>query len=280
MAGRVFGEDGDALARAGADVGALRALEDEVAEAVASLPRGGSIDAHVHLGRDADGHALDADALLADLERWAIEAAVCFPANEPGGDKQFASANAAIIAAADTAPGRVIPFCRVDPTQPGALDAVARASAAGARGLKLHPVAQRFRPEQEEAVEVVRDAATRAWPVVIHAGFGARPLAEPIAALVEAVPDARLVLAHGGRGDARALAARLEDWPNVMLDTSLAALADLATLPPSRLVFGSDRPYGDHATALLLVRRAADTAGWGDDELAGVMGANLRRWVP
>ena len=277
---RVFGEDGDALARAGADVGALRALEDEVAEAVASLPRGGSIDAHVHLGRDADGHAMDPEGLLADLERWAIEAAVCFPANEPGADKQFASANAAIIAAADAAPGRVIPFCRVDPTQPGALDAVARASAAGARGLKLHPVAQRFRPEQEEVVEVVRDAATRGWPVTVHAGFGARPLAEPIAALIEEVPDARLVLAHGGRGDARALAARLEGWPNVMLDTSLAALADLAALPPSRLVFGSDRPYGDHATALLLVRRAADVAGWGDEELAGVMGGNLRRWVP
>ena len=277
---RLFGEDGDALARAGADVGALRALEDEVAAAVASLPRGGSADAHVHLGRDADGHALDAVGLLADLERWELESAVCFPANEPGPDKQFAAANAAVLAAAEAAPGRVIPFCRVDPTQPGALDAMARAAGAGARGLKLHPVAQRFRPESEEAAEVVHDAATRAWPVTIHAGFGARPLAAGIAALVAAVPDARLVLAHGGRGDARALAARLDGWPNVMLDTSLAALADLSALPPARLVFGSDRPYGDHGTALLLVRRAADVAGWDADELAGVMGGNLRRWVP
>ncbi len=277
---RVFGEDGDALARAGADVVALRALEEEVAAAVASLPRGGSADAHVHLGRDADGHELDAIGLLADLERWELESAVCFPSNEPGPDKQFAAANAAIIAAAEAAPGRVIPFCRVDPTQPGALDAMARAAAAGARGLKLHPVAQRFRPESEAAVEVVHDAATRGWPVVIHAGFGARPLAAGIAALVEAVPDARLVLAHGGRGDARAIAARLQEWPNVMLDTSLAALADLSALPPARLVFGSDRPYGDHATALLLVRRAADVAGWRDDDLAGVMGGNLRAWVP
>ena len=277
---RLFGEDAGALARAGADLDALRRLEDGVAAAVASLPRGGSVDAHVHLGRDADGHALNPAGLFADLERWEIEAAVCFPANEPGPDRQFAAANAAIIRAAEEAPGRVIPFCRVDPTQPGALEAMARASSAGARGLKLHPVAQRFRPESEEAVAVVRDAASRGWPVTIHAGFGARPLAAGIAALVAAVPDARLVLAHGGRGDARALAARLPDWPNVMLDTSLAALADLAALPPGRLLFGSDRPYGDHGTSLLLVRRAADVAGWGDDEVAGVMGANLRRWVP
>ena len=32
--------------------------------------------------------------LLADLERWGLESAVCFPANEPGPDRQFAGANA------------------------------------------------------------------------------------------------------------------------------------------------------------------------------------------
>jgi predicted TIM-barrel fold metal-dependent hydrolase len=280
VAVRLFGEDGDALAAAGADLDALRALEEEVAGQVASLPRGDAIDAHVHLGRDADGHHLDVADLLADLERWGIGAAVCFPANEPGPDGQFAAANAAVLAAAGAAPGRVIPFCRVDPRRPGALDAIARAAAAGARGLKLHPVAQRFRPESDEAVAVVREASLRGWPITLHAGFGARPLAAGIGALVQAVPEARLVLAHGGRGDARAIAARLGGWPNVMLDTSLAALADLVTLPPARLVFGSDRPYGDHGTALLLVRRAADVAGWGDDDLAMVMGGNLRRWVP
>ena len=277
---RVFGEDAAPLRRAGADVLGLEELEDELVAAVATVPREGSLDAHVHLGRDADGHRLDPDGLLADLERWDLGAAVCFPANEPGPDGQFAAANAAILAAAERAPDRIIPFCRVDPTALGAMEAMARAAAAGARGLKLHPVAQRFRPDSDEAVAVVRDAASRAWPVVIHAGFGARPLAGAIGALLDAVPDARLVLAHGGRGDARAIAARLADWPTVMLDTSLAALADLAVLPPSRLAFGSDRPYGDHGTALLLVRRAADVAGWSADDLAGVMGANLRRWVP
>ena len=126
---------------------------------------------------------------------------------------------------------------------------------------------------------VVRDAAARGWPVTIHAGYGARELAAPIAALVEAAPGARLLLAHAGRGDARALAARLEGWPGVMLDTSLAALSDLVQLPPGRLCFGSDRPYGDHATALALVAAAARAARWSDADIAGVMGANLRGWT-
>ena len=66
-----------------------------------------------------------------------------------------------------------------------------------------------------------------------------------------------------------------------MLDTSLAILADVAALPPERLVFGSDRPYGEHATALRLVvaRRPARRAG-APTQTAGVMGGNLRRWLP
>ena len=276
---RVWGEDLAVLAAAGADVAALAALEQTLEDGLGDLPRAGSVDAHVHLGRDADGHALDPDALVADLDRWGIAAAVCFPANEPGADGRFTAANAAVLEAAGRHPGRIVPFCRIDPMGPGALDALEAAAAGGARGLKLHPVAQRFRPEAPEVVAAVAAAARRGWPFTIHAGYGARELAGPIGSLVAAVPGARIILAHAGRGDARALAARLGEWPDVMLDTSLAALADLTVLPPGRLCFGSDRPYGEHATALGLVGAAARLAGWTDGERSAVMGGNLRRWI-
>ncbi len=276
---RVWGEDAAQLAALGADLDALTALEHTLAAELDDLPREGSVDAHVHLGRDADGHQLDDVSLLADLDRWDISAAVCFPANEPGGDGRFVAANDAVSAAAARSDGRIVPFCRVDPSVPGAREVLAAAADGGARGLKLHPVAQRFRPEAPEVVAVVRDAADRGWPVTIPAGYGARALAGPIAALVAAVPDARIILAHAGRGDARALADRLHGWPNVMLDTSLAALCDLVALPPERLCFGSDRPYGDHATALRLVLTAGRIARWSPEQTAGVMGGNLRRWI-
>ena len=267
------------LVAAGVDTAALEGLEQALASELEGLSRAGSLDAHVHLGRDADGHRLDADDLLADLDRWGIGAAVCFPANEPGEDRSFRAANAAVLEAARRHPARIIPFCRVDPAAPCARAALAEAAASGARGLKLHPVAQRFRPEAPEVAEVVRDAAALGWPVTIHAGYGARALAGPIAALVAAVPGARILLAHAGRGDARALAGCLAGWPGVMLDTSLAALSDLVVLPPERLCFGSDRPYGEHATALGLVLRAAAIAGWSTGQVAGVMGGNLRAWI-
>jgi predicted TIM-barrel fold metal-dependent hydrolase len=273
---RVWGEDAAVLQRAGADLEELTGLERALA---AGVPAAGAgiVDAHVHLGRDADGHRLAAEALLADMERWGIDAAVCFPANDPGAAGDFGTANAAVLEAARRAGGRIVPFCRIDPMRPGAAGAMERAGAGGAVGLKLHPVAQRFRPDHPDVAAAVREATARGWPVTIHAGYGARPLAGPIAALLDAAPGARLILAHGGRGDARALARLAADRADLLLDTSLAALVDLVALPPGRLVFGSDRPYGEHGTALRLVARAAGIAGWRDEELGGVLGGNLRR---
>ncbi len=277
MTSRVLGEDGRALALAGCDPAALASLERLVLADAPGRALGPRRDAHVHLGRDRDGHTLDADALIADLDAHGIEDAVCFPPNDPGPDGQFAAANAAVLSASRRHPGRIVPFCRVDPGSPGAAGAMARAHAGGAMGLKLHPVAQAFRPEGAGSLAVVRDACDRGWPVLIHAGFGARRLARPIAALADAVPDARLILAHAGRGDAVALHRATEGRGGVVFDTSLAALADVVALAPERLVFGSDRPYGEHATALALVGVAARIAGWSDEESAAVMGGNLTR---
>jgi predicted TIM-barrel fold metal-dependent hydrolase len=271
---RLWGEDAALLERAGADLPALARLEDALAAEVAGLGGGAVVDAHVHLGRDADGHRLEAADLLADLDRWGVARAVCFAPDDPGADGQFDEANAAVLAAAERSGGRIVPFCRVDPSRPGAAQAMERAAAAGARGLKLHPVAQRFRPEDPEVAAVVRDATARGWPVTIHAGFGARPLAGPLAELLGAAPGARRVLAHAGRGDARAIARGVAARPGVLLDTSLAALADLMALPPERLLFGSDRPYGEHGTALLMVARAAGCAGWSGAQVAAVLGGN------
>lgn len=266
---RVWGEDGALLEDAEALAGLERRLVD--------LPAHEIVDAHVHLGRDRDGHELSLEGLTADLERWGIAGAICFPASEPGEDGQFAHANAAVRAAA--ADPRITPFCRLDPSSPGWEDELAVALSGGARGVKLHPVGQSFRPESPESIAVVEAATAESLPVLFHAGFGARRLAEPFTALRAAVPTARLILAHGGRGDARALADAFATDERVLFDTSLAALPDLICLPPARLCFGSDRPYGDYATALDLVVRAGHLAGWSADELANVFAGNLRSWL-
>ncbi len=275
---RLLGQDAAVLAAAGSDIDALREIEAWARRAVV-VPDGAQIvDAHVHLGVDRDGHALAAADLVADMDANGIAASVAFPANEPGADGDFREANSRVADAAVAYPGRIIPFCRIDPTLPiGRV--LADADATGVRGVKLHPVAQRFHPEGDECVRVVREATDRGWPVLFHAGFGARPLGDAFARLIDQVPDARLILAHGGRGDHRALAAATAGHPGVLFDSSIAALPDLVTLAPERIVFGSDRPYGDHAQALHLVGVAARVAGWDDTAVRGVLGETLLKWI-
>jgi len=275
---RLLGQDAAVLAAAGADIDALREIEAWARRAVV-VPDGAQIvDAHVHLGIDRDGHALAAADLVADMDANGIAASVAFPADEPGMDGDFREANSRVADAAVAYPGRIIPFCRIDPTLPiGRV--LADADATGVRGVKLHPVAQRFHPEGDECVRVVREATDRGWPVLFHAGFGARPLGDAFARLIDQVPDARLILAHGGRGDHRALAAATAGHPGVLFDSSIAALPDLVTLAPERIVFGSDRPYGDHAQALHLVGVAARVAGWDDTAMRGMLGETLLKWI-
>jgi len=274
---RVFGETATLLADAGVDVAALAGLEDAVALAGA-LPDGPRADIHVHLGRDRDGHALAATDLIEDMDRWGIRRAAVFALNDPGAAGDFADANAAVTESAARSASRLVPFCRVDPRTDWDA-AIARAGSSGARGLKLHPVAQHFALESPEAIATVARATAAGWPVLIHAGFGARALAAPLGRLVDAVPDARLILAHGARGDAGAVRGALAGHPGVWFDTSLAALCDLVELPPEQLVFGSDRPYGDYATGLQLVGCAARLAGWTPAQIDGVMSGNFAALV-
>jgi uncharacterized protein len=278
LTGRLLGQDAPALGAAGADVGLLAEIEGWARRAVVRPPGAPVIDAHVHLGTDRDGHALSAGQLISDMDANGITAAIAFPADEPGPTGDFIAANDAVSQAAATHPDRIIAFCRLDPSRPfeAALEA---ATAAGARGLKLHPVAQRFRPESDGCIACVREATDRGWPVLFHAGFGARALAPAFSALLDAVPDARIILAHGGRGDHRALAAVTAGHPGTLFDTSIAALPDLVTLPPERIAFASDRPYGDHAQALHLVGAAARVAGWDESSMRGILGGNILRWI-
>lgn len=234
------------------------------------LPRGPRVDIHAHLGTDADGHHMDPGDLVADCDAAGVARAVCFPANNPGPDGDFRVANREVCAAAGP---RIVAFCRVHPARDAAA-VMDEAHQAGACGLKLHPVAQGFALDAQDTIAAVAHATDRGWPVLIHAGFGARALAGPLQRLVAAVSACRLILAHGARGDAQAVRRLAETHPNLWFDTSLATVPDLAELPAARVVFGADRPYGEHATGLQLVALAARLAGWSAADMQAVLWGN------
>ena len=73
--------------------------------------------------------------------------------------------------------GRLIPFVRLDLDE-GPIEEARRCLDLGARGIKLHPRAQRFLLDDERLAPVFELAAERGVPILIHGGRGLPPIAE------------------------------------------------------------------------------------------------------
>src|SRR5215207_10422069 len=234
-------------------------------------------DAHTHIGaNDPDGYKQTPDELMEALGE-AVGRAVVFPMHEPDG---YAAANDAALAAAAEWPGRLVAFCRVSPHD-GALPEARRALDAGARGIKLHPRAERFGMDEPVVAELVALTHERRVPVLIHAGRGIPALGQNTVRLAERFPDARLILAHAAISDLAWLWRVLPEHPNVFIDTAWWNPTDLVALfalaPPASVLFASDSPYGRPVASAVLALRCALQAGLTPAQVRGVAGENMAR---
>lgn len=234
-------------------------------------------DAHTHLGcADPDGSCFDVEELAAALA--VVDArGVVFPLAEPG---SYRAANDRMVAAAQATEGRLVPFCRVDPRN-GAVAEAERAVALGARGIKLHPRAERFGLATPAVRDLFAFADERRLPIVIHAGRGIESLGRDALELARAHPRTPVILAHAAIADLAWLWREAAAQRNLLFDTAWWNMADqlalFALVPPGQILFASDTPYGRTVAAAALVLRAALTAGLTDRQIAAVAGGQLER---
>ena len=234
-------------------------------------------DAHTHIGcNDPDGYRQSAAELVEALTA-ADARGVVFPLHEPDG---YAAANDAALAAATEHPDRLVAFCRVSPHD-DALREARRALDAGARGIKLHPRAERFGMEEPVVSELVALAHERRVPVLIHAGRGIPALGQHTVRLAERHREARLILAHAAISDLAWLWRVLPEHPNVLIDTAWWNPVDLVALfslaPPANVVWASDSPYGRPTASAVLALRCALQAGLEPAQVRGVAGGTMAR---
>src|SRR3954452_20844169 len=252
----------------------------------AALERAGTpldfFDAHTHLGHnDPDGYTATAQEIVAGLDRGRQRRALIFPMQEPDG---YEEANRAAVAAADGSGGRLLALARVDPNLgDAAVEQAERWMGEGAVGLKLHPRSDSFdlpHPVVERLVALAHEARR---PVLFHAGRGFPGLGEEVARLGRQYPGARLILAHAGISDLGHLAAIIHDAPNLFFDTSWWQISDMLALftsvPPGRILYASDMPYGAARYSALRDLRCAFEVGLDADALRARAGEQLERIV-
>jgi predicted TIM-barrel fold metal-dependent hydrolase len=245
------------------------------------LPEGAEVfDAHVHLGNDIDGFSGSYEELERINERYGISRAFVFCMDEPDRHPAFRAANDRTLAFAERSGGRLIPFVRLDLAEDPIGEAT-RCLDAGARGIKLHPRAQRFLLNDERLAPVFALAAERRVPILIHGGRGLPPIADNLARLVEAYPQAQLIIAHAGIADLSELADRFGGKAGVFFDTSVWSPIDLLSLyhlvSPEQVVYASDYPYGQQPSSLLIALRTARLAFFDEHQLLAMLAGNANR---
>ncbi len=235
------------------------------------------LDAHTHIGGDDPDGWRCSPAELTGALALAGGRAVVFPLMDRAG---YREPNDAVLAAAAASAGRLVPFCRVDPhTDP--VRELERCLAAGARGVKLHPRAERFDLRHPGVAAVFTSAAERRLPVTIHSGFGIGSLGRDALKLAERYPGTPLILAHLGVTDLAWIWRRLGDHPSLFFDTAWWNPADhlalFAHVPPGRILLGSDAPYGTPTAAAIVAIRCALHTGLMAAQIEAVTGGQLER---
>ncbi|MCX7923366.1 MAG: amidohydrolase family protein [Clostridia bacterium] len=140
----------------------------------------------------------------------------------------------------------------------------------GARGIKIHPMAQGFRPDNRKMDEVYKVSNEVAYPIVFHCGRVANARLNEYADLdmilpiVDKYPGIPFVLTHMADGCVEDVIKIAENFPNVYFDTSIVitgyppikntnkpswlddsmVLDVVKAIGAQRLVFGSDYPWG------------------------------------
>jgi predicted TIM-barrel fold metal-dependent hydrolase len=247
---------------------------------VESLPRYRPFDAHTHTGsNDPDMFKLSVERLTEALDEIGGRAAV-FTMHEPDG---YPVANDRVLTEAADSNGQLIAFCRLDPHADNPAAEAERCLDAGARGIKLHPRAEKFRLEEPETEPIFAVADERQVPVLVHAGRGIPALGRDALDLAERFPGARIILAHAAVCDLAWIWREAASHPNLFFDTAWWAPNDLlalfALVPPGQILWGSDAPYGTPLQSTILTLRSALQVGIAPEAIPFIGGEQMRRLV-
>ena len=256
----------------------LSGYDEELGRAI---PEGAELfDAHVHVGRDIDGFVAPYDELMSFLARYGVGRAFAFCMDEPDREPAFRAANDRTLAAAERSSGTLIPFVRLDLAQEPIEEAI-RCLDLGARWIKLHPRSQGFLLNDERLAPVFALAAERGVPILIHGGRGLPPISDHLERLVNAYPEAQLIIAHGGIADLADLSEAFGGRAGVFFDTSVWSPIDLLDMfqrvSPEQVLYASDYPYGQQPGSFFISLRTARLSGLSEEQVRDMLGRSAAR---
>jgi hypothetical protein len=164
----------------------------------------------------------------------------------------------------------------------------------GMRGVKIHPIAQGFPPDDKRMWPVYQWLVDHNMPIIAHSGVNVveneqTDLARPCRwlSVLRAFPNLKLILAHMGGGCWQEAIDVAKKYPQIMFDTAIAishrrtdSLLDdkeaaemIRTIGTNRVMFGTDYPWTDPVGDIERIRGLALTG----EEKQKILGDNAAR---
>ncbi|MBN1420002.1 MAG: amidohydrolase family protein, partial [Planctomycetes bacterium] len=179
---------------------------------------------------------------------------------------------------------RIIPFASIHPSEPDPRAAARRIAAEGIRGVKMHPMYQRFVIDDERVFPVYEAIAAEGLILVFHAGFdigfpGDRSaLPARIASVLDRIGGLRVIATHLGGWQAWDEVGRELAGRDVWLETSFSfgylpeprIRALIEAHGAGRVLFGSDSPWTNPADGIARLREL----GLPEADLEAIQGGN------
>jgi hypothetical protein len=169
----------------------------------------------------------------------------------------------------------VIPFTSIDFSVEQDVAALLQNDvAAGARGLKLHPIIQKEPLSSQRTFEVVEAFAIHELPVLFHSGVQSYYLGQEreekqkpeygnsadAAKICAAFPQVPFIVGHAGLFQYRETIDLFSHRKNVCVDISFQSPKKIKELVksfgPERVLYGSDWPWGNRKTSIACVAKA------------------------
>jgi hypothetical protein len=209
------------------------------------------------------------DEYVEDMKKAGIDRGVVLSFSPDNQLKNMNFWTVAITAPKKSAPASypmLLPFISVSPTMKGKspVEELDHKLKWGMRGVKIHPVAQKFAPDDERMRPVYRWLTEHDLPITAHSGKNITDneyigFGEPNRWLgvLEEFPTLKLVLAHLGNGFWDQAINLSKKYTHIMFDTAVAisgiesdttlddneAVEMIKTIGAERIMFGSDYPW-------------------------------------
>lgn len=242
------------------------------------------IDAHVYIGRSINGYSLSSEQLFDSMDELGIEQAVVCPVQPHSYHLETENDRIANIITKKNK--RLIGFCRIDPRQgKSALKELERSYGLGLRGLLLHPWEEGYPINSKDSVKLVSLAAEIGIPTLVEAGFPWVSHASQSADLCYHVPQATVMLSHGGQlnisGMARAdVLAAMTNHSSLFIQTSGVYRQDfleevIERFGIERVIFGSTFPVMNQCFELERVKSLRLASG----DIAKILSQNILKLI-